>query len=340
MVITVSVVIPVLNEEASIAETLDSLFEQSCLPNEIIVADAGSIDRTAEIVTSYAGKTIPVKLVDNINLTPGAGRNAAARASSSDYIACIDAGNIADKYWLENLLSPVLLAPDIDVVYGRFLPKPSNAFEECVVAINFSYLSSYFNNNDMELDGNLEEHGIPYTGSSTLIRLDTFNKTGGFPEWLRTGEDKLFGKKVEQDGYKVVFSAKPVVYHHIRENIPALYNQAYTYGLGNGRTRQTSSGFIHILYKYVVALLLFLLLPFYPILILPLLIWIGVYGYRRGIKQYEAFLKKKASLPDTLLILKVLFSRDLGLIAGHLKGYAERIANPSYLKKLSEYGKK
>ncbi|VAX11611.1 hypothetical protein MNBD_GAMMA26-12 [hydrothermal vent metagenome] len=337
MTITVSVVIPTLNEEASIAETLDSLFQQSCLPNEIIVADAGSIDNTVSIVRSYDGKSIPVKLVDNPNMTPGAGRNAAAKAASCEYIACIDAGNIADKFWLGNLLSPILLDEKIDVVYGRFLPMPRSAFEECVVAINFSYLSNYFNSNDLEVAGGLEEHGIPYTGSSTLIRLDTFNKVGGFPEWLRTGEDKLFGKKVEHEGYKVLYSAKPIVYHHIRDTLADLYNQAFTYGRGNGRTRQTSKGFFHIFYKYMVAFTMILLLPFYSILILPLVFWVGLYSYRRGIKQYKLFFKKSPSMSNVVNILKALYSRDLGLIIGHFSGYADRIVDPSYLKKLSEY---
>jgi len=336
--ISVSVIIPVLNEELSISETLDSILMQSCLPDEIIVADAGSTDNTIAVVKSYSEETISVKLVSNPKMTPGAGRNAAAKASSCEYIACIDAGNIADKFWLENLLSPLQRAPDIDVVYGRFLPRPRNAFEECVVAINFSYLIDYFNDNETELDGNLEKHGIPYTGSSTLVKLEAFNKVGGFPEWLRTGEDKLFGKKMEYDGYRVVYSAKPVVYHHIRESISALYNQAFTYGRGNGRTRQTSGGFFHIFYKYVAALVMMLMLPFYPAFALPLVIWIGLYSYRRGIRQYEYFFNKKPELSDVVQILKALFSRDLGLIAGHIRGFMDRVIDPSYLKKLSEYG--
>jgi len=336
--VSVSVIIPTLNEGLSIAGTLDSILMQSHLPDEIVVADAGSTDNTVVIVETYGEKAIPVKLVGNPDMTPGAGRNAAAKASSCEYIACMDAGNIADKFWLENLLFPLQRAPDIDVVYGRFLPRPRNSFEECVVAINFSYLSNYFNNDDLELDGGLEEHGIPYTGSSTLIKLETFNKVGGFPEWLRTGEDKLFGKKVEHDGYKVVYSAKPVVYHHIRASISALYNQAFTYGRGNGRTRQTSGGFFHIFYKYVVALVMMLMLPFYPVVALPLFMWIGLYSYRRGIRQYEYFFNKKPGLSDVVQILQALFSRDLGLIAGHIRGFMDRMIDPSYLKNLSEYG--
>lgn len=337
MTVTVVVVIPALNEEASIAETLDSLFQQSRLPNEIVVADAGSIDDTVAIVKTYIGKAIPIRLVDNKKLTPGAGRNAAAKASSCEFIACMDAGNVADKLWLENLLAPVLMDENVDVVYGRFLPMPRNAFEECVVAINFAYLKSYFNDNELELEGGLDEHGIPYTGSSTLIKHDIYNEVGGFPEWLHTGEDKLFGKKVEREGYKVIYSAKPVVYHHIRESLAALYNQAFTYGRGNGRTRQTSSGFIHVFYKYIVALFMIILLPFYPFLVLPLVLWVGLYSYRRGFKQYELFFDKKPGVSNVVRIMKILYSRDIGLIAGHLRGYADRISNPSYLKNLSDY---
>ena len=52
----ISVIIPVLNEEKCIAATLDAL--QALAPFEIIVADGGSSDRTAEIAAKF-----PVKII-------------------------------------------------------------------------------------------------------------------------------------------------------------------------------------------------------------------------------------------------------------------------------------
>ena len=52
----ISVIVPVLDEEKSIAATLDAL--QALAPFEIIVVDGGSSDRTPEIVASF-----PVKII-------------------------------------------------------------------------------------------------------------------------------------------------------------------------------------------------------------------------------------------------------------------------------------
>ena len=52
----ISVIVPVLNEEKSIAATLDAL--QALAPHEIIIADGGSSDRTAEIVARFQVKLV------------------------------------------------------------------------------------------------------------------------------------------------------------------------------------------------------------------------------------------------------------------------------------------
>jgi len=51
----VSIIVPARNEEASLADCLQSLAEQSGVAHEIIVVDDGSTDRTGEIAASFAG---------------------------------------------------------------------------------------------------------------------------------------------------------------------------------------------------------------------------------------------------------------------------------------------
>ncbi|MGA8538038.1 MAG: glycosyltransferase, partial [Terriglobales bacterium] len=51
----VSVIIPARNEEANIADCLESLTSQTGVAFEIIVVDDGSTDRTREIARSFAG---------------------------------------------------------------------------------------------------------------------------------------------------------------------------------------------------------------------------------------------------------------------------------------------
>ena len=54
---------PARNEERFIAKTLDSMVEQSLLPERWVILDDGSTDRTAEIVESYAKRHPWIELV-------------------------------------------------------------------------------------------------------------------------------------------------------------------------------------------------------------------------------------------------------------------------------------
>jgi len=69
-----SVLIPTKNEEAALPKTLEALKAQSLQPFEIIVADAGSTDRTREIAAAYGARVIEGGM-------PGPGRNAAAKVA-------------------------------------------------------------------------------------------------------------------------------------------------------------------------------------------------------------------------------------------------------------------
>jgi glycosyltransferase involved in cell wall biosynthesis len=49
-VVTVSVLVPVLNEAKTIRRALDSILAQRGVEIELLVADGGSVDETADIV--------------------------------------------------------------------------------------------------------------------------------------------------------------------------------------------------------------------------------------------------------------------------------------------------
>ena len=74
-----SVVIPTLNEEATLPGLLDALGAQSRPPDEIIVADAGSTDGTPELARARGARLVR-------GGRPGPGRNAGARAAVGDLL--------------------------------------------------------------------------------------------------------------------------------------------------------------------------------------------------------------------------------------------------------------
>lgn len=84
----ISVVIPTYNQEAYIAQTLDSVIQQTYKNIEIIVADDASTDRTAQICQEYALTDNRIKLLRNKrNLGIPANFNRAFDAVSGEYVA-------------------------------------------------------------------------------------------------------------------------------------------------------------------------------------------------------------------------------------------------------------
>lgn len=92
----VSVVIPAFNEEKYIKSCLESVFSQTVLPDEVIVVNNNSKDKTAEIV-----KKFDVKLVneDIQGMIPA--RNRGFDEAKYDIIARTDADVILSNDWIK-----------------------------------------------------------------------------------------------------------------------------------------------------------------------------------------------------------------------------------------------
>ena len=58
----ISVNIIVKNEEENIIETLNALKNQTKKPDEVIIVDGGSTDKTKKIIKKYKG--LPIKLIE------------------------------------------------------------------------------------------------------------------------------------------------------------------------------------------------------------------------------------------------------------------------------------
>ena len=112
---TTAVIIPVFNGERFLGAAIESALGQTRVPEEIIVIDDGSTDRSAQIARGYA----EVRLVQQANAGPAAARNAGIVIAESEYIALLD----ADDLWPENrmaIMAGILdRDPDVGGVLGR-----------------------------------------------------------------------------------------------------------------------------------------------------------------------------------------------------------------------------
>src|SRR5258708_34074306 len=99
----ISVVIPVLNEATSIRSLLDRLFEQTLMPEEIVITDGGSTDNTVQIIEEYVNKGAPLHLVRTAMALPGRGLNLSAAHACSDWLAFTDSRLCPSTVGIEQL---------------------------------------------------------------------------------------------------------------------------------------------------------------------------------------------------------------------------------------------
>ena len=111
----VSIVMPVYNSEAFVAEALDSALAQDYEPFELIAVDDGSTDRSAAIVQSYPN----VHYILQENSGPSAARNVGIEASRGEILAFVDADDVVPANKLSVQVGYLLEHPDAVCVLGR-----------------------------------------------------------------------------------------------------------------------------------------------------------------------------------------------------------------------------
>ena len=119
----ISIIVPVYNERATIAQVIDRLLTIALpTPREIIVVNDGSGDGTREALDALAGRSADLAIV-HLDVNRGKGyavRRGFAQAAGT-IVAIQDADLELDPAQLAGLVAPIL-ARETDVVYGsRFL---------------------------------------------------------------------------------------------------------------------------------------------------------------------------------------------------------------------------
>lgn len=205
----ISVIIPTLNAEREIEALLTALDRQSIQPNEILIVDSASDDRTVEIVQKH--ERVRLLEIDRQDFNHGSTRDLALRESRGDFVCFLtqDAVPVSDDY-LELLVAPMVDDSEIALVSGRQLPKAdARRFEQLVRGFNYPDSSSVRSKRD------LKKYGIKtFFASDTCsaYRRTAYLECGGF-EHVNTNEDMLMAARFITSGMKVAYEPRAEVYH-------------------------------------------------------------------------------------------------------------------------------
>jgi len=108
----ISCIVPVFNGEPYVREALDSIWAQTYRLLEIIVADDGSTDGTAAVVTGYDQ---PVHYLAQPNAGPAAARNLGLRAARGEFVAFLDADDLWHPEKWGRQMARFQARPDLDL---------------------------------------------------------------------------------------------------------------------------------------------------------------------------------------------------------------------------------
>ncbi len=330
----VSVIMPARNESRRVEATLRAILSQSVLPSEIVVADGQSTDDTVARVRRFASPTVPIRLVSNARIFAGAGRNEATRAAESEIIVNADFGNIPAPNWLEEMTRPFEEDEGLELLGGMHYPLLENPMNRVTAAIVYTHFSEIRSLSQAELARLLPEDFVP-GGMCMAYRKEIWRRAGGFCEWARKGQDRLFGYRVRRLGGKVSFTFQAVVRHHMPNTLSELFDRQFHYLLWLGRTGLPESGrFLRLSTLYALGGLLLL-----GCLVVPWLLWIwaflvllyAVLGAWRKLEPPDRDAK------SFLLAPVVLAVRDGAVLLGGAIGTIDRWLRPRWRRKTEAY---
>lgn len=169
----ISIIIPALNEEKDICTLLKSIKAQK-FPCEIIVADAGSTDRTVKIARKYGARIASGGL-------PAVGRNLGAKAAKSDLLLFLDADMTLKKNFL-NYSYDKIKKKKMEAVACMIFPAGRNLFDIALYSFANLWIKSL--------------EGIkPYAHGCIFASKKVHDKIGGFDEKITFGEDSDYVKR-------------------------------------------------------------------------------------------------------------------------------------------------
>ena len=165
----ISIITPTLNEEKFLPLSLHSIEKQSFKDYEVIIADAGSTDKTQKIAREYGAKVVPGGM-------PGPGRNRGADVATGELLFFFD----ADVVLPENFLEKAVLEMEerfLDLATCEFRPISDLRLDKVMFSISNLVVK-------LQQDVNPRAAGFCIFITSRLFR-----RIGGFDESLKLAED-------------------------------------------------------------------------------------------------------------------------------------------------------
>ena len=184
-----SIITPTLNEEDCLPFLLDSIKNQKFSDLEIIVADAGSEDKTVEIAEKEGCRVIK-------GGSPSKGRNEGARVARGDLLFFLDA---------DTFLSVDFLEKSLKEFKERKLDVASFCLDSQAGRRGEKFLFNFFYNWPILFLEKILAHAT----QAILVKKEIFERVNGFDEEVKFAEDHNLVRRIAKIGrFGIIKSVK------------------------------------------------------------------------------------------------------------------------------------
>ena len=217
----VSIIMPVYNSSAYVADAIRSVLDQDYEQKEVIVVDDGLTDSTPIILQCFEGK---IRVLRQANAGPGAARNLGLKQAKGTYVAFLD----ADDWWVPGKLRLQVeyleQNPEIGAVYSTWIlwhPNSDGSFALPTLPPVHRPPSIV-----------PEDSGWIYTNllfecrvltSSVLVRQSKMEQVGLFSEELLRGQDYDYWLRLSRVTPIHKFAQELALYRIHGDNIAVKY---------------------------------------------------------------------------------------------------------------------
>ncbi len=204
-----SVIVPTYNRRESLRHTIQALLAQTHADHEILVADDGSDDGTAELLVGFPG----VRHLRLAHAGPAAARNAGIGAAAGAIIAFTDDDCRPPANWLARLADGYARYPQAAGV-GGYLRAPAAVERRSILARYDALLNGQYGVGEAEVLAGFE---CPAGGTGNMsYRREVLAEAGGFDESfpIAAGEDADLKQRICQAGHLLLYL--PVGMDHLR----------------------------------------------------------------------------------------------------------------------------
>jgi len=197
----ISVVIPLYNKETFIAETIQSVLDQSFTQFELIIVNDGSTDYSVSVVKQFQDSRIQLIEIEKSGVSKA--RNTGIRSSIYQWIAFLDADDWWDSKFLEEMVAAIATYKE----HKLFASGRTHVFKNETIYYTNPYLPEEGTVGTVNFFKVISRHLPLINSSNAVISKSLIEQVGFFREaqkmhedhdlWMRLsiGEDVVFINK-------------------------------------------------------------------------------------------------------------------------------------------------